>query len=94
MRKLLMIGLCLGATALQAQEPPIGATTCSGCHGAGSALPLEGWTEDDIRAAMSGYKDGTRAGTLMPRLAVGFSDDEIAAISHWIAEEGMKDESR
>lgn len=94
MRILLLIGLCLGATGVSAQDVPVGATTCSGCHGAGSALPLDGWTADDIRTAMADYKNGTGPATLMPRLAAGFSDEEIAAIALWIAKEGITDDAR
>jgi cytochrome c553 len=88
MRQLLLIFLCLTASVCTAQDAPPGATTCSGCHGAGSSLPLDALTVEDIVTAMAAFRDGTRAATLMPRLAAGFTDAEIAAIATWIAAQG------
>jgi cytochrome c553 len=85
MRRVLFIVLSLAASGLAAQEAPPGATTCSGCHGAGSDLTLDGLTAQDIVAAMTAFRDGSRPATLMPRLAAGFTDEEIAAIAAWIA---------
>ena len=69
------------------QAPP-GALSCSGCHGAGSDIPLDGLSAEDIATAMLAYKDGSREGTLMPRLAAGFDEAEIVAIADWIAAHG------
>ena len=85
MRRVLLIVLCLSASGLGAQEAPPGATTCSGCHGAGSDLTLDGLTAQEIVAAMSAFRDGSRPATLMPRLVAGFTEEEIAAIAAWIA---------
>lgn len=88
MRHLFAAALILSAGGLPAQEAPPGATTCSGCHGAGSDLTLDALTAEDIVAAMAAFRDGSRPATLMPRLVAGFTDDEIAAIAAWIAAEG------
>ena len=80
---------CLAGIA-SAQDPataPPGALACSGCHGAGSNLTLDGLSAEDIETAMIAFREGTRAATLMTRLAAGFSDAEIAAIAAWLAEE-------
>ena len=85
MRRVLAILLCISATASLAQQAPPGATTCSGCHGAGSTLSLDGLTAAEIETAMAAFRDGSRPATLMGRLAAGFTPDEIAAIAAWSA---------
>lgn len=82
------LALCLAGTA-GAQEAPPGAAACSGCHGTdpGADLSLAALDADEIAAAMRGFRDGARDGTLMPRIARGFSPDEIDAIAAWIARE-------
>ena len=88
-RRLALAGLMLAgfAVPLMADTPPPGALSCSGCHGTGpdAALSLEALSADDIAAALTAFADGTREGTLMPRIAKGFSPEEIAAIAAWIA---------
>jgi cytochrome c553 len=37
------------------------------------------------RDAMIDFKSGKRAGTIMDRIAKGFSDEEIRAIAAWYA---------
>ncbi|MBR1142947.1 cytochrome C [Bradyrhizobium sp. AUGA SZCCT0431] len=75
---------------LAASVPPPGAAACSGCHAAG-ALPalqvsrLYGRDAGDIMTAMTGFRDGSLPGTVMNRIAKGFSDDELRAIAAWLA---------
>ena len=82
--------LAAGPALAQSEElqAPPGALSCSGCHGAGSDIPLDGLSSEEIATAMLGYKDGSRDGTLMPRLAAGFDEAEIVAIAEWIAAHG------
>jgi cytochrome c553 len=47
--------------------------------------PLKGRSQTDIADAMIDYKSGKRAGTIMDRIAKGFSDEEIRAIAAWYA---------
>ena len=47
--------------------------------------PLKGRPQADIADAMTEYKSGKRAGTIMDRIAKGFSDEEIRAIAAWYA---------
>lgn len=67
---------------------PPGALACSGCHGAGSDIPLRDLSADQIESAMHGFRDGSRDATVMGRLAAGFDESEIALIAAWIAGEG------
>ena len=72
----------------RAAEAPPGAAACSGCHASNSRVetaipPLNGRSAADIAAEMVAYKSGQRPGTIMDRIAKGFSDDEIRAIATW-----------
>lgn len=71
-------------------EGPPGAASCSGCHAANAKVetpvpPLKGRSQADIADAMIDYKSGKRSGTIMDRIAKGFSDEEIRAIAAWYA---------
>ncbi len=85
------IGLALIAAATAASaEPPAGAVSCSGCHPSSarvsSPVPrLTGMDRAAIAKAMQDFRSGQRAGTVMDRIAKGFTDDEIAAIAAWYA---------
>ena len=81
MRAWLLLVPLLGAAA-----PPPGATTCSGCHGAGSGMPvLAGQAPEALAAAMLAYRSGAQYSTLMGRLMRGLSPDEIGAIAQWVS---------
>ena len=62
---------------------------CIGCHprdGGSSSVPrLACRDAAEITAAMTAFRAGTRAATVMDRIAKGFSDDEVAAIAAWYA---------
>ena len=73
-----------------AADAPAGAAGCSGCHASNPRVetpvpPLTGRPATDISAAMIAFKTGQRPGTIMDRIAKGFSDEEIQAISQWYA---------
>ena len=79
----------VAGTALAAEAPP-GATGCTGCHAGSPRVetpvpPLTGRPAADISAAMVAFKAGQRPGTIMDRIAKGFSDEEIQAIAQWYA---------
>ena len=70
--------------------PPPGAASCSGCHAAKPASrdqppSLNGRSATEIVASVKAFRAGERSGTLMDRIAKGFSDEEIAAIAAWYA---------
>ncbi len=73
-----------------AADAPPGATSCSGCHAANARVdtpvpPLVGRPAADIAKEMVAFKSGERRGTIMDRIAKGFSDDEIQSIATWYA---------
>ena len=82
--------LSIAAAVVAAAEPPPGAASCSGCHPASanvtSPVPrLAGQDRAAIVRAMQDFRSGQRAGTVMDRIAKGFSDDEIQALAAWFA---------
>jgi cytochrome c553 len=88
------IGLASIAAAVTAStasgQPPAGAAACSGCHPASSRVAspvvrLAGLERDAIVRALQEFRSGQRAGTVMDRIAKGFTDDEIQALAAWFA---------
>jgi len=74
-----------------AAEAPPGASACSGCHapvaaGVGAVPTLEGRSAAEIATAMLDFRSGRRTGTVMDRIAKGFTEAETLAIAAWIAE--------
>ncbi len=66
--------------------PPVGASSCSGCHGPASPLPaLAGRDPRELVAILDAYRAGTRSSTVMGRIVRGFSQDETVAIATWLA---------
>jgi cytochrome subunit of sulfide dehydrogenase len=86
-----LAALCLSAnTASAIDVAPAGAAACSGCHPASRAVEtsftrLTGRNPADIVTSMQEFRSGQRPGTVMDRIAKGFSDDEIKAIAAWYA---------
>jgi sulfide dehydrogenase cytochrome subunit len=80
----------IAAAVVASAEPPAGAAACSGCHPAStrvtSPVPrLAGLDRAAIIRAMQDFRAGTRAATVMDRIAKGFTDAEIQAIAAWYA---------
>jgi cytochrome c553 len=80
----------IAAAVVASAEPPLGAAACSGCHPVStrvsSPVPrLTGLDRDAIIKAMQDFRSGQRAGTVMDRIAKGFTDEEIQAIAAWYA---------
>lgn len=65
------------------------AASCRSCHQPGeSVIPsLDGQSYATLVATLRGYRDGSRAGTVMPELAKGYSDAELDAIARELAAE-------
>ena len=89
---LLMAGPALAqdASALRARSL---AATCAQCHGTdgrappGSAMAtLAGMPAAYLTEQMKAFKAGTRPGTVMPQLAKGYSDAQIAQLAAFFAQ--------
>jgi sulfide dehydrogenase cytochrome subunit len=82
--------LSIAAAVVASAEPPAGAASCTGCHPTStrvtSPVPrLVGLERGAIVKAMQDFRSGQRAGTVMDRIAKGFTDDEVQAIAAWYA---------
>jgi sulfide dehydrogenase cytochrome subunit len=73
------------------------AASCAQCHGTdgravqGAAVPgLAGMPAAQLTDAMKGYKSGARAGTLMPQIAKGYSDEQITQLASYFAAVDVK----
>ena len=82
----------------QAPDPNLGrnlAATCANCHGTngvsvGEVASLAGRPKDDLVRRMQDYKKGTVPGTIMPQLAKGYTDEQIALVAGWFAAQKAK----
>jgi len=85
-----VVAAMLAGGAAFAADAPTGAASCSGCHAPNSRVdtpvpPLAGRPAADIVKETIAFKSGERKGTIMDRIAKGFSDEEIQAIAAWYA---------
>lgn len=65
---------------------------CSGCHGpsGGAIVSLDGYSKAELSTALTLYKSDEDGTTVMHRLMRGYSDEDIEAISTWLADEGLR----
>jgi len=80
----------IAAAGAVSAEPPAGASSCTGCHPTSTrvttpVLRLNGLDQAQIVRALQEFRAGTRTGTVMDRIAKGFTDQEIQAIAAWYA---------
>ena len=86
-----LVSIAAAVTASPASgQPPAGAAACSGCHPVSSRVSspvvrLAGMERESIVRALQEFRAGTRTGTIMDRIAKGFTDDEIQALAAWFA---------
>lgn len=98
-RKWSGMALALGALVMSAvahAAPPSAemlSNACGGCHGAngasaGPSMPsLAGQNKDFFIDAMKKFKSGERPGTVMSRLAKGYSDEQVVAMAEFFAKQ-------
>lgn len=77
-------------SGLARAQAPLAAQACLGCHDQGGAgmltLPaLAGRPKADIEAAMHAFQKNERPGSIMGRVARGFTDAEIVAVAAYYA---------
>lgn len=91
----MMIGaMTIGAAGAQ-QANPMGrgeliAYTCSGCHGhdfngVGGIPLIRGRDAQEITTKMLEFRSGQRYSTVMRRLSLGMSEDDLRAVSTYLA---------
>ncbi len=100
----LIQGACLGfALALttplvSANETVSGAAigyTCMGCHGVngkspGSIPSIAGQSAAGLATKLLAYRDGKLTGTIMNRIAKGYSPEELKAVAEFFAQQPAK----
>lgn len=75
------------------RSPTMLAYTCAGCHGtngasAGEYMPtIGGLDKGYLVSVLDDYKTGLRPSTIMGRIMRGYSDQEVAAIASFFAEQ-------
>lgn len=69
------------------------AATCAQCHGTDGHVPpgsafaqLAGMPAAYLTEQMTAFKTGARPGTIMPQLAKGYSDAQIAQLAAYFAQ--------
>jgi len=90
---LIAVGLfSLGTAHAGKVSGEMAAQTCAGCHGTqgyvenSAFMPLAGMSEEHFINAMNAFADGSRPGTLMGPIAMGFSEAEIRAMAEYFAQ--------
>lgn len=92
-KSLVIAGAILGSSVMA--DGATMYTKCAGCHGAagekvalGKSKVIASMSENDLTAAMNGYKDGSYGGPmkgLMKAQVAKLSADDIASLSKYIA---------
>lgn len=98
---LALLGAVLAQPALADGAPPASdplpygievvvlASSCSGCHARpNSGLPrLAGRRARGLTRKLLGYRDGSRAGTVMPRIAAGYTPAQLRGLANYFADQ-------
>jgi sulfide dehydrogenase cytochrome subunit len=94
MKSKLFTLIVVAAAMLSSQAATAGASgetiayTCNGCHGTdgvskGAAPKLKGMPADYQAKTLKEFKSGKKWSTIMDRIAKGYSDEEIEAVSEY-----------
>ena len=75
-----------GLPGVAAAQAPFAAEGCLGCHGpdgrgAAGAAPIAGRDRAEMVAIMLAFRANERPGTIMGRIARGYTEAEIAAVA-------------
>ena len=90
-----LVSLVTVAVTAQAPDPNLArnlAAGCANCHGTngmsqGGTASLAGMTKDTLVRKMRDFKTGNQPASIMHQLAKGYTDDQIALIAGWFAEQ-------
>ena len=90
----LAIGLSFSATAQAGNiSGSMLGNPCAGCHGvngasmAGTMPTIGGQSSSYLEKTMKAYRDGSRSSTIMERVARGYDDAQITAMSEFFAKQ-------
>jgi cytochrome subunit of sulfide dehydrogenase len=90
---LIALGLAVPGAQAQSQVTLLArslAATCATCHGTDGAArsdfkPLAGVPAERVVAMLRDYRSGVLPGTVMPQIAKGYSDEQIALVATYFA---------
>lgn len=93
-RRFALVTLAIGALASTASaradaiDARALAAGCASCHQPSQRTPppLDRRTRADLLAALHGFRDGTRRGTVMPQLVKGYTEAQLEAVAAYFAE--------
>lgn len=78
-----LVLLALPLSVLAQDSLSLSCAICHGSRNAPSTVPsFYGYTTAELDAVLRAFRDGTREGTAMPRLAKAMSDAEIQALAY------------
>ncbi len=86
-----ILALAAAFAPASAQGPaPLAAEGCIGCHGpdgrgVAGGIPIAGRDRAELIAIMTAFRANERPGTIMGRIARGYTDAEIAAVAEHFA---------
>lgn len=86
-----VILLCMSSVTVAGDfKAAVLANPCAGCHGTDGASPgpippIKGMSSADMVKAMKAFRSGERTGTVMNRIAKGYTDDEIELMAKHFA---------
>lgn len=93
----LMAATCLLDRQALAVDDDLGAylaKTCAACHQADVAdaaiPPITGLDEATFTSLIQAYRSGTRANSLMQAVATSLTDEETAALAHYLVTRGVQ----
>jgi sulfide dehydrogenase cytochrome subunit len=84
------VAALLSGPAAASGPAPLAAEGCLGCHGpegrgATGIAALAGRDREELMAIMTAFRANERPGTIMGRIARGYTDAEIAAVAEHFA---------
>ncbi len=87
--------LAVATVAAQTTDPNLArnlAATCANCHGTqgvsqGGTASLAGMAKETMISKMQEFKSGAKPASIMHQLSKGYSDEQVALIAGWFAEQ-------
>lgn len=88
---LIIMGLLVACSGYAELNPRSIAVNCLNCHADTSGLidsplpALSGFSRQQLEQALLNFKYDKQSGTLMPRLAKGYSDEQLQAVADYLS---------
>ncbi|MGQ0698048.1 MAG: c-type cytochrome [Panacagrimonas sp.] len=83
----MLLALCAAGASRAADTLTLSCPVCHGTGQTGMHIPsMRGHSVESLQTLLREFRDGTRAGTAMPRLAKSLSDAEIRRLAEFYGE--------